>query len=172
MPEIPLLAVLPGTGGLTRVTDKRKVRRDLADVFSTLEEGVRGEKARSWRLVDEVAVNSRFEGVLDDMVKAEMVSGGVDGERPNSGISLTPIHRDFNGDEIRYSSVTVSLDRDQGLASICVFGPDSSPPSCSDELIDMGDQFWGLRAARELDDALLHLRFNETEPSFRLPPKH
>ena len=161
LPEVPLLAVLPGTGGLTRVTDKRKVRRDLADVFCAMEEGVRGKKAKDWRLVDEVVANSKFDETVTERAKefAERNAGG----KPVKGIALTPLDRTFGEDSITYSSVEVTIERSKGVATIVLSGPDGDVPSSTEELAGEGAGNWMLRLARELDDAILHLRLNELE---------
>jgi benzoyl-CoA-dihydrodiol lyase len=159
LPEVPLLAVLPGTGGLTRVTDKRKVRRDRADVFCTIEEGVRGKRAVDWRLVDEAVPNTRIEAVVAERARA--FAQGSD--RPGgAGIRLAPLERTFGDDHVRYGLVTVEIDRDGATAAITVEGPSDAPPAGVEETAALGSDFWPLKAARELDDALLHLRFNET----------
>ena len=161
LPEVPLLAVLPGTGGLTRVTDKRKVRRDLADVFCAMEEGVRGKKAKDWRLVDEVVANSKFDETVTERAKefAERNAAG----KPAKGIALTPLDRTFGEDSITYSSVEVTIERSKGVATIVLSGPDGDVPSSTEELAVEGAGNWMLRLARELDDAILHLRLNELE---------
>jgi len=161
LPEVPLLAVLPGTGGLTRVTDKRKVRRDLADAFCTVEEGVRGAKAVKWRLVDQVAPNSKFE----DALKAAAAKLAATSDRPSGvkGIALTPVSREISGDTIGYSSVRVEINRGARRAIITVLGPTEAPPANAEAIHGQGVQFWPLRVARELDDAILHLRLNELD---------
>ncbi|WP_156892515.1 2,3-epoxybenzoyl-CoA dihydrolase [Salaquimonas pukyongi] len=161
LPEVPLLAVLPGTGGLTRVTDKRKVRRDLADVFCAMEEGVRGKKAKDWRLVDEVVPNSKFDEAVGERAR-EFAANNATG-KPEKGIELTPLKRSFGEDSITYSAVEVALDRDNGVATITLSGPDTQLPASTDELVAQGADNWMLRLARELDDAILHLRLNELE---------
>ena len=161
LPEVPLLAVLPGTGGLTRVTDKRKVRRDLADVFCTLEEGVRGARAKDWRLVDEVVANSKFE---ETVAKRAGEFAGRAAKNGAKGVALTPLQRTFvEGGAVAYSLVEVRIDRDKKLATIAISGPDADPPASVEALHAEGDQAWALRLARELDDAILHLRLNELE---------
>ncbi len=162
LPEVPLLAVLPGTGGLTRVTDKRKVRRDRADVFCSIEEGVKGKRAVDWDLVDDVVPNGKFE----EMVAARAKEFAARSKRPDSkgGIPLTPLERTFEDDgSVRYSSVAVQLDREQGTATIEITMPTEAAPATLDDLQAAGAQTWMLRAARELDDAILHLRLNELE---------
>ena len=161
LPEVPLLAVLPGTGGLTRVTDKRKVRRDLADVFCSIEEGVKGQRAVDWRLVDEVVPNSKFADTVAERAKefAE-ASSKADGL---TGITLGPITRSFGDNAITYSLVEVEIDRAGGRATITLKGPDADAPADTAALQAEGDQTYMLRLARELDDAILHLRLNERE---------
>ncbi len=161
LPELPLLAVLPGTGGLTRVTDKRKVRRDLADAFCTVEEGVKGSRAVKWRLVDQAVPNSKFE---------PGGQGCGQEARPRSptaarakGIALTPIERAFADNAVTYSSVKVDIDRDTRRAIITIQGPSAPPPASAEAMVEQGASFWPLRLARELDDAILHLRLNESE---------
>ncbi len=161
LPEVPLLAVLPGTGGLTRVTDKRKVRRDRADVFSSTEEGVRGMRAVEWRLVDDVVPNSRFEEVIAERVVA--LATASDRPAGESGIALRPLDRDFTDSGVTYSAVEVEIDRLERIATITVTGPQEAPPGTVADMIAQGDRFWPLRVARELDDAILHIRFNELE---------
>lgn len=157
LPETPLLAVLPGTGGLTRVTDKRKVRRDRADVFCSVEEGVRGKRAVEWRLVDEVVPPSAWEARIAE--RAHAMAAQTDRPKGATGVALTPIAREFVGDTIRYSRVRVEIDREGRRAAITVLAPEASPPGA----VEYDAQFWPLRMARELDDAILHLRLNETE---------
>lgn len=161
LPELPLLAVLPGTGGLTRVTDKRKVRRDLADAFCTVEEGVKGSRAVKWRLVDEVVPNSRFDAAVARTV--ETLAATSDRPADAKGIVLTPLRRTFETDAVIYSSVKVDIDRLSRRATITVSGPDTPPPAFVDDLVGQGAEAWPLRVARELDDAILHLRLNERE---------
>lgn len=160
LPEVPLLAVLPGTGGLTRVTDKRKMRRDLADVFCATEEGVKGKRAKDWRLVDEVIPNSTFDEAVDQRAKAFAAAAT---KRAVAGITLGPLDRHMQEDgSLTYSLIEVTIDRAGKAATITIMGPDGDPPTSPDELQALGDQSYLLRLARELDDALLHLRFNET----------
>jgi len=161
LPEIPLLAVLPGTGGLTRVVEKRHVRRDLADAFTTRTEGVRGQTALDWNLVDHIAPSSSFDQLVADRVAARV----TDSDRPTNeqGVVLTPLHRELSTDDISYRYVTVAIDRDLATAAITVLGPTDPQPRSGADLVTAGDQSWLLAAARELDDAILHLRFNETE---------
>jgi benzoyl-CoA-dihydrodiol lyase len=161
LPELPLLAVLPGTGGLTRVTDKRKVRRDHADVFCTTEEGVKGKRAADWRLVDEVVPNSK----LEDAVKERARQFAAKSDRPGDakGIALAPLKRTRTAEGAEYSTVSVDFDREARLATITLRGPDAAPPASADEMIKLGAEFWPLRLARELDDAILDIRTNELE---------
>ncbi len=162
LPEVPLLAVLPGTGGLTRVTDKRKVRRDLADVFCSIEEGVKGRRALDWRLVDEVVPNSRF----DEAVSARARAFAAQSKRPDKakGVKLTPLTREFHDDgSVTYSTVEVKLDRSARRAEILIHGPEEDAPADMAAFYAQGAESWMLRAARELDDAILHLRLNERE---------
>ncbi len=161
LPEIPLLAVLPGTGGLTRVTDKRKVRRDRADAFCTIEEGVKGKRAVDWRLVDKVAPSSNFDAAVCEMVQ-ELAAAS---DRPSDvkGIALTPLERSIDGDTLTYSSVKVEIDRAGRRATITVLGPTTPAAKTADGIQAEGANFWPLRIARELDDAVVHLRLNELE---------
>jgi benzoyl-CoA-dihydrodiol lyase len=162
LPEVPLLAVLPGTGGLTRVTDKRKVRRDLADVFCSIEEGVKGKRAAEWRLVDEVAPNSRFEEAVAARARAFAAKSAV--ATPVKGIALTPLERKFGADgSVTYSLVEAQVDRENGIVTITLRGPDEDAPASVEALHAQGAATWSLRLARELDDAILHLRLNELE---------
>jgi benzoyl-CoA-dihydrodiol lyase len=161
LPEVPLLAVLPGTGGLTRVTDKRKVRRDLADVFCSVEEGVKGKRAVDWRLVDEAVPNSKF-----DTVVAERARQFADASAAKAvkGITLGPLNRTIVEDgSVTYSLVEIAVDRAARRATITLHGPDRDVPASSDALVAEGDQSWMLRLVREFEDAILHLRLNEME---------
>ncbi|MGI9350397.1 MAG: 2,3-epoxybenzoyl-CoA dihydrolase [Rhizobiaceae bacterium] len=162
LPEVPLLAVLPGTGGLTRVTDKRKVRRDRADVFCSTEEGIRGKRAQEWRLVDAVVANSKF----DDFVleQATSIAEKAKGGKKLSGIELLSLERKIHeAGSVSYSLIEVEIDRAAGLATISIKGPGVGAPTSIEELHSQGSQTWALRLARELDDAILHLRLNELE---------
>ncbi len=161
LPEVPLLAVLPGTGGLTRVTDKRKVRRDLADVFCSTEEGVKGRRAVDWRLVDEVVANSKFSDVVQERAR-EFAAAST---RPSglSGIELTPLERVFTRNSVTYSLIEVMIDRPSAQVTITLSGPDAAAPASMDEVQAQGAQTYMLRLARELDDAILHLRLNERD---------
>ncbi|MCO6384689.1 2,3-epoxybenzoyl-CoA dihydrolase [Oceanicola sp. 502str15] len=160
LPEVPLLAVLPGTGGLTRVTDKRKVRRDLADVFCAMEEGVRGKRAKDWRLVDEVVPNSKFDDTVTTRA-AEFAAAMP--ARAEKGITLGPIERNITDSAVTYTHVEVELDRAARSATITLKGPEGPAPTDAADLIAQGDQSYLLKLARELDDAILHLRLNEME---------
>jgi len=159
LPETPLLAVLPGTGGLTRVTDKRKVRRDRADVFCSIEEGIRGAKAVEWRLVDEVVPNSKWKETV--AARAHEIAARSDRPANAEGIALTPLARKIEGDRASYSHVEVGIDRGRGLASVTVRGPAQGAPASVEAARQLGAKFWPLAVARELEDAILHLRANE-----------
>ncbi len=161
LPETPLLGVLPGTGGLTRVVDKRKVRRDLADVFSTVAEGVKGKRAVEWRLVDAVIPKSGFSQAVAQ--RAAALAATSDRPAQANGIELRPLNPRITGDSIAYSAVSLTIDRDRRTAELELRAPDAAEPDTPDHIVATGDQFWPLRAFRELDDALLHLRFNESE---------
>jgi len=159
LPETPLLAVLPGTGGLTRVTDKRKVRRDRADVFCSIEEGVRGTKAVEWRLVDEVVPNSKWKDAV--AARAREVAARSDRPKDAKGITLTPLDRKIEKDRVSYSHVEVEIDRARSLATVTVRGPSQGAPASIEAAHVLGAKFWPLLVARELEDAILHLRSNE-----------
>ena len=161
LPELPLLAVLPGTGGLTRLVDKRRVRRDHADFLCTASEGVRGQRALEWRLVDEVAPRSRFNEAVGE--RAEQFA--AEGKHPatGEGITLTPLGREFSEDGLVYEHVTVGIDRQLNTAFFEIRGPSTPPPADSRGMKSEGEGFWPLALARELDDAILHLRTNEGE---------
>jgi len=161
LPEVPLLAVLPGTGGLTRLVDKRMVRRDRADFFCTVEEGVKGKRAVDWKLVDAVVPRS---GMADHM--ATFAAGeAAKSDRPQDGkgVTLTPIERTIEGDRMVYETVSVEIDRDLACAHITVKAPESAPPQDAAAILAEGTRFWPLQFSRELDDAMLHLRFNEDQ---------
>jgi benzoyl-CoA-dihydrodiol lyase len=161
LPEVPLLAVLPGTGGLTRLVDKRKVRRDRADFFCTLEEGIKGQRAVEWRLVDEVVPRSR----LAETVRRRALELAARSDRPagTRGIALTPLARTLETDRLRYPHVTCEIDRGQGAARITVHAPTEAPPADVADIHALGAGFWPLALARALDDLILHLRANEDE---------
>src|ERR1700761_3477250 len=161
LPELPPLGVLPGTGGLTRVTDKRHVRRDLADYFSTKSEGIGGRKAVQWRLVDEVVPRARW----DEAVAARAADLAGQSHRPDgaAGVELTPLDKTRSDTEISYRYVTATLDRDRAVAEITVRGPDTDPPADLAAVQQQGADFWTLAVTRELDDLILDLRANELE---------
>jgi benzoyl-CoA-dihydrodiol lyase len=159
LPETPLLAVLPGTGGLTRVTDKRKVRRDRADVFCSIEEGIRGSKAVEWRLVDEVVPNSKWKETVAG--RAKEVAARSDRPKNAKGIKLTALERKVEIDRVSYSHVDVEIDRQRGLVTVTVRGPSQGVPASVEAAHALGARFWPLTVARELEDAILHLRANE-----------
>jgi benzoyl-CoA-dihydrodiol lyase len=161
LPEVPLLAVLPGTGGLTRLVDKRRVRRDRADFFCTLEEGIKGQRAVDWRLVDEVVPRSR----LAEATKARAGELAARTDRPAGarGIALAPLERRIEGDRIAYAHVACAIDREQGVAEITVAAPTTPPPADLAGIHAASGSFWPLAVARELDDLILHLRANEEE---------
>ncbi|HWV82872.1 MAG TPA: 2,3-epoxybenzoyl-CoA dihydrolase [Hyphomicrobiaceae bacterium] len=161
LPELPLLAVLPGTGGLTRVTDKRKVRRDRADVLCTLEEGLKGKRAADWRVVDKIVPRSRMDAAVQEA--AQRLAALSDRTDNALGIKLTPLDRTREGNTVQYSSLRVEIDRAGRRATLMILGPESSPPSDIEELQREGADFWPLRLSRELDDALLDLRANERD---------
>jgi benzoyl-CoA-dihydrodiol lyase len=161
LPEVPLLAVLPGTGGLTRVTDKRKVRRDRADVFCSIEEGIRGKRAQEWRLVDEVVKNSTFDETVAQ--RAQEFAAASAKSDVDTGISLTPLERKLDEGALHYSLVEVEIDRDGHKATLTLSGPGDAAPGSMDEVLAQGADFYLLKLARELDDAILHLRINERE---------
>lgn len=159
LPEVPLLAVLPGTGGLTRLVDKRKVRRDLADVFCTVEEGMKGQRAVDWRLIDEMVPRSKF----NERVREKSLELAAQSDRPEgeSGIQFDRLERIEEDKKIRYPFVTVTLDPDARTATLEIQGPDNDTPADADAIKKQGVNFWPLAVARAIDDALLHLRFNE-----------
>jgi benzoyl-CoA-dihydrodiol lyase len=160
LPEVPLLGVLPGTGGLTRVVDKRKVRRDRADIFCTLSEGMRGKRAVQWNLVDAVVPRSKFDAAVEARAQKAVDAA----HRPSGpGIQLTPLERDVTDNEIHYRFVHCVLDRQNRNARVTLHGPDSKPPTSADALLALGDSQWMLRVFRELDDLLIRLRFEEED---------
>ncbi|MGH6671277.1 MAG: 2,3-epoxybenzoyl-CoA dihydrolase, partial [Xanthobacteraceae bacterium] len=161
LPELPLLAVLPGTGGLTRVADKRKVRRDHADVFCTTEEGVKGRRAVEWRLVDEVVPGSKFNEMV--VQRAREFAARSRRSAAARGVTLTPLTRDFTTDAIQYGSLSVEVDRARRLVAITLRGPAEAPPASANAMQALGAEFWPLKLARELDDAILHIRLNEPD---------
>src|SRR5258707_12594771 len=161
LPEVPLLAVLPGTGGLTRVVDKRKVRRDHSDFFCTIEEGIKGKRAVQWRLVDEIVPNSKLEARVTECAREFAAASKRNGN--GKGITLTPLQRSIDDSGVRYGLVSVDINRSERIATISIQAPEASPPADIGGMIAQGSSFWPLQVARELDDAILHLRINELE---------
>ncbi|MFT7461069.1 MAG: benzoyl-CoA-dihydrodiol lyase [Planctomycetota bacterium] len=161
LPELPLLAVLPGTGGLTRLADKRFVRRDHADYFCTVEEGIKGKRALEWNLVDDLVSPSQFTEAVQG--KAEMSAEKNNHMRGDKGITLIPLERSFSKDNISYAHIDVIIDRELSVATITIAGPETAVPDNPEAIYEQGVHFWPLAIARELDDLILHLRFNEAE---------
>lgn len=161
LPEVPLLGVLPGTGGLTRLVDKRKIRRDRADVFSTLAEGLKGKRAKEWGLIDDYFPTSKFQEGMDARVRS--IVDANDKKHIGPGIKLNPLNFETSADGRDYKYISVKLNRDQRYADLTVRGPESDLPTMPEEIQALGDAYWPLQAYRELDDALLHLRVNELE---------
>jgi benzoyl-CoA-dihydrodiol lyase len=159
LPEVPLLGVLPGTGGLTRLVDKRKVRRDRADVFSTLAEGLKGKKAKDWGLIDGYFPTSKFQ----EGIKARVEQVVAAQSKNESGIKLNPLHIESTGDSRNYKYIHLKLNREQRYADLTMRAPEGAQPTTPEEIHELGDAYWPLQAYRELDDALLHLRVNEPE---------
>ena len=161
LPEVPLLGVLPGTGGLTRVTDKRRVRKDRADVFATRPEGVRGKQAVEWKFVDETIPKRAW----DETVAARAAAAAETSSRPAdaTGIALPPLQREETADGIRYRHVSAEFDRERGLVEIVVRGPEGGVPESLERVHELGADFWPLAMTRELDDLILRLRANELE---------
>ena len=161
LPEVPLLGVLPGTGGLTRLTDKRRVRHDLADIFCTTTEGVRGARAVQWRLVDAIVKSQQFQ----DEVKRRAFELAAQSDRPmdGQGVQLTPLKRTIDAAGYRYEYVDVQLDRESRRATITVNAPGLSQPRDVESIVALGAAWWPLQMARELDDAILMLRTNQLE---------
>ncbi|HWA20822.1 MAG TPA: 2,3-epoxybenzoyl-CoA dihydrolase [Caulobacterales bacterium] len=161
LPEVPLLAVLPGTGGLTRVVDKRKVRPDLADVFCTSQEGVRGRRAKDWNLVDDIAAPGKWA----ETVKARAEKLAASSKRPTKaeGVKLTPLKRTIDASGFHYEHVDVRIDRAKHAVTISVSAPKDAPPADGEAMRKQGAAFWPLQMARELDDAILLLRTNEPD---------
>ena len=161
LPELPLLAVLPGTGGLTRLVDKRRVRHDRADFFCTTSEGLRGQRALAWNLVDALAPRSRFDAV----VRARALERVAQSHRPAdaTGITLTPLARTIEADRIGYDTLTVDVDRKLATATVTIQGPAQAPPTTPEAIRRAGASWWPLALTRALDDAILHLRLNEGE---------
>ena len=161
LPEVPLLGVLPGTGGLTRVTDKRHVRHDLADIFCTTTEGVRGQKAKDWRLVDDIAKPAQF----GEKVKARAIELAANSDRPaaGKGVALTRVERTDTGNGLQYANVTVTIDRARRQATFTVKAPTAATPDSIESIEAQGAAWWPLAMARELDDAILSMRTNELD---------
>ena len=156
LPEVPLLGVLPGTGGLTRLVDKRKVRRDRADVFSTLAEGLKGKRAKEWGLIDGYFPTSKFQESIDARVK-ELEGASTS----NKGIKLNPVQFQTGDNSRDYKYVKLKLNCEKRYADLTIDAPEGPQPTTADEIFELGDAYWPLQAYRELDDALLHLRVNE-----------
>jgi benzoyl-CoA-dihydrodiol lyase len=156
LPEVPLLGVLPGTGGLTRLVDKRKVRRDRADVFSTLAEGLKGKRAKEWGLIDGYFPTSKFQESIDARVKQLTATSST-----NKGIKLNPVQFETTDTSRNYKYVKLKLNHEQRYADLTIHAPQGPQPATPDEIYELGDSYWPLQAYRELDDALLHLRVNE-----------
>jgi benzoyl-CoA-dihydrodiol lyase len=164
LPEVPLLGVLPGTGGLTRVTDKRKVRRDLADIFCTTSEGVRADRAKDWKLIDSFAKPQQFAHLIESEVAAlRAQSSRGQGVDPGQGIELTPLERKIDADGYHYQTVDVTIDRAARVATLTVTAPSAPIESTPDAIQAAGANWYPLQLARELDDAVLNLRTNELE---------
>ncbi len=161
LPEVPLLAVLPGTGGLTRVVDKRNVRRDYADYFCTLTEGIRGQRTVNWNLVDQLVSRSKFE----ETVQKKALDYAKKSKRPKNekGIKLTPLKRNIYKDRILYENIVVEFDRKKRIVNITIKAPSENLPSGTKGILELGAKFWTLAMARELDDLIMHLSFNEPE---------
>jgi benzoyl-CoA-dihydrodiol lyase len=163
LPEVPLLGVLPGTGGLTRLVDKRKVRRDRADVFSTLAEGLKGKRAKEWGLIDDYFPTSKFQESVAARVRELVEADGQKQQRPEHGIKLNPLQVEATEDGREYKYVQVKLNREKRYADLTVRAPSGEQPTKIEEIEKLGDAYWPLQAYRELDDALLHLRVNQLE---------
>jgi benzoyl-CoA-dihydrodiol lyase len=161
LPEVPLLGVLPGTGGLTRVTDKRHVRHDLADIFCTSQEGVRGQRAVDWRLVDAIAKPAVFQQVVRE--RADKLAAGSHRPADGQGVSLTPVQRTETADSLSYANVSVQIDRARRNATLTVKAPQGAQPADIATIVAAGAAWWPLQMARELDDAILHMRTNELD---------
>jgi benzoyl-CoA-dihydrodiol lyase len=164
LPEVPLLGVLPGTGGLTRLVDKRGVRRDLADVLCTTSEGVRGQRALKWGLCDALAPKSQFEEAVHKQLEKLVTLAESEGHTGElAGITLTPLSPEVSEKSVRYRFVELALDGDARVANLTIHGPSDGEPTTAEAMLARGDEQWALRAFRELDDALLRLRFHYPE---------
>ena len=161
LPEVPLLGVLPGTGGLTRVTDKRRVRHDLADIFCTTNEGVRGQRAKDWRLVDDIAKPAQFAAKVQE--RALQLAAQSDRPADAKGVELTPLNRTIEADALRYTNVTVEIDRARRVATFTVKAPTGAQPTDIAGIEAAGAAWYPLQLARELEDAILSMRTNELE---------
>ena len=161
LPELPLLAVLPGTGGLTRLVDKRKVRHDRSDVFCTTTEGMRGQRAVDWNLIDEIVPRSKF----DDAVAERAAEFAAKSDRPKdaTGVEFTPLTVSDEGDRMTYDHLALEIDRDQNVVTFIINGPAEAPPADAAGVAAQGVGFWPLALARELDAAIVHLRLNENQ---------
>ena len=161
LPEVPLLGVLPGTGGLTRLTDKRKVRKDIADIFCTNADGVRGKKALDWNLVDHIAPPSKFNSLIDERVS--FLESKVKLRNGSTGITLNNIKRTITDKNINYETISCILNKDSRVAEIKIHGPEENEIIAINELVEKGSEYWVLKFVRELDDLILMLRANELE---------
>ena len=161
LPEVPLLGVLPGTGGLTRLTDKRKVRKDIADIFCTNADGVRGKKALDWNLVDHIAPPSKFNSLIDERVS--FLESKVKLRNGSTGITLNNIKRTITDKNINYETISCVLNKDSRVAEIKIHGPKENEIIAINELVEKGSEYWVLKFVRELDDLILMLRANELE---------
>ena len=161
LPEVPLLGVLPGTGGLTRVTDKRHVRHDLADLFCTSVEGVRGQKAKDWRLVDDIAKPAVFAQKVQE--RALQLAAQSDRPADGKGVKLTPLQRSVEADALRYGFVTVEIDRAKRTATFTVKAPNAALPQTAAAMVEAGANWWPMQMGRELEDAILQMRTNELD---------
>ncbi|MBC7909313.1 MAG: benzoyl-CoA-dihydrodiol lyase, partial [Pyrinomonadaceae bacterium] len=161
LPEVPLLGVLPGTGGLTRLVDKRKIRRDRADVFSTLAEGLKGKRAKEWGLINDYFPTSKFQEGVEARVR--VLAEADTQKKAAKGIKLNPLQVEKTDDGREYKYVSVKLNRDGRYADLTVRAPEANTPTTIEEIEKLGDAYWPLQAYRELDNALLHLRMNELE---------
>jgi len=161
LPEVPLLGVLPGTGGLTRVTDKRKVRHDHADIFCTLVEGIRGQRAKDWKLVDEVVKTAKFQETIQARAQELAQENAVSADA--KGVALTPLEKHESANSLNYKYVSVDIDRAGKSATFTIRGPEGDQPDTIDAIVQAGMNWWPLQMARELDDAILSMRTNELD---------